>query len=91
MTAQAHPSAPHQEYWIADSGFTNYMSADLSYLFVATPFTHTEHIATENGVGLHVAHIGTSSLNTPSHSFKLNFVLHVPQIYANLLSLNQLC
>ncbi|KAI5327675.1 hypothetical protein L3X38_027071 [Prunus dulcis] len=56
MTAQAHPSAPHQEYWIADSGSTNYMSADLSYLFVATPFTHTEQIATENGVGLHGKH-----------------------------------
>ncbi|XP_021815955.1 uncharacterized protein LOC110758400 [Prunus avium] len=91
MTAQVHPSMPQQEYWIADSGATNHMTADISNISVAAPYPTNETIATANGAGIHIAHIGKSSLITHTHSFALNSVLHVPQISANLLSLNQLC
>lgn len=58
---------------------------------MATPYSSTEKVTGANGEGLDIAHIGSSTLHTPSHNFKLNSVLHVPQLSQHLLSVHQLC
>ena len=42
-----------------------------------------------NGKSLPIKHIGTTQLSTPTTSFRLNNVLHVPDISNNLLSVHK--
>ncbi|CAL8999831.1 unnamed protein product [Prunus brigantina] len=90
MSAQ-FSSSPHHEVWIADSGATNHMTADISNLSAPTPYSNSDAITAANGEGLAIAHIGVSTLSTRNHTFRLNSVLHVPQLSTGLLSVNQLC
>lgn len=48
-------------------------------------------ITTASGVGLSISNIGTWKLVTPTHTFTLRNVLHVPRPSQHLLSIYQLC
>lgn len=65
------------------------MTSKLSNLQMAAPFPSTETTIGANGEGLPIAHIGKSNLHTKSHTFRLNSVLHVPQLSQHMLSMNQ--
>ncbi|CAL8116454.1 unnamed protein product [Prunus armeniaca] len=90
MAAQACSSSPSTEVWIADTGATNYMTVEFGNLSAPTPYIGSETISTANGYigyetittangsGLAIAHIGSSSISTPTSSLQLTNVLHVP-------------
>lgn len=85
------PSTPHQEFWFLDSRATNNMTSDISNLQMITPYPSSETVTSANVEGLIIKHVGNACLNTPSQSFRLNYVLHVPKLSQHLLSMNQLC
>ncbi|KAI5316599.1 hypothetical protein L3X38_036306 [Prunus dulcis] len=86
MSAMYAQASPSQEVWIADSGATNHMTADISALSTPASYPNADTITAANGAGLNIAHIGASILPTPSHVFQLNSVLHVPQLSTGLSS-----
>ncbi|PRQ43209.1 putative RNA-directed DNA polymerase [Rosa chinensis] len=75
--------------WLADSGASQHVTPDLSHLSEVTPYTGNAKLTVGNGNNLQIAHIGSSLMHTPSASFKLTNVLHVPEITHNLLSVNR--
>jgi hypothetical protein len=44
-----------------------------------------------DGKSLRITHLGSSTLHSSAHSFKLNNILCVPDIKCNLLSIYQFC
>ena len=82
---------PSSSVWLADSGATNHMSADLSNLSLVAPYPATDRVQTANGEGLLVSHVGTSIIPTSNAAIKLKSVLYVPQLTQNLLSVHRLC
>ena len=89
--SQTSYSSGSSQVWLTDSGATNHMTADLANLSLASPYLSTETIHTANGEGLTVSHIGHSTLHSSISPIKLHFVLCVPQITQNLLSVHRLC
>jgi hypothetical protein len=84
------PQPPVDENRYADSGATHHLTADLANLNVrANEYHGQEQIRVGNGKGLSINHVGTTQLLSPNSSFKLNDVLHVPQISQNLLSIQK--
>ena len=84
-------SQPSSSVWLADSGATNHMSAELSNLSLISPYPANDKVQTANGEGLLVSHVGTSIIPTSSATIKLNSVLYVPQLTQNLPSEHRLC
>jgi hypothetical protein len=65
-------------------------TADLANLNVRVDeYQCQENIRVGNGTGLPIKHVGTTHILSPSSSFQLNDVLHVPQISQNLLSIQK--
>jgi len=79
------------QVWLTDSGATNHMTADLDILTLASPYPTADTIQTTNGEGLTVSHVGQSIINSSMSSLKLDYVLLVPQLTQNLLSIYRLC
>jgi hypothetical protein len=77
--------------WLTDSSANNHMTANLGNLSLASPYPINEMIHTANGEGLTVSHIGHSTITSSLSPIKLNFVLCVPQLTQNLLSIHRLC
>jgi hypothetical protein len=69
---------------------THHLTADLANLNVRADAYHgQDNIRVGNGTGLPIKHVGTTHILSPSSSFQLNDVLHVPQISQNLLSIQK--
>ena len=87
---QALLATPHQApdpNWYPDSGATHHVTYDLANLNLrADEYQGLDQIHVGNGKSLPIKHIGTTQLSTPTTSFRLNNVLHVPDISNNLLS-----
>lgn len=66
--------------WFFDNGATSHVTNGLSNLSVQNPYTGG------NGNTLLVVHSGKGLLPTPSTSFFLSNILHVPSISHNLVS-----
>jgi hypothetical protein len=49
-----------------------------------------DKIHTANGEGMHISHIGHSSIQTPNHELQLKNILHVPSATKSLLSVHKL-
>ncbi|KAF7808518.1 Retrovirus-related Pol polyprotein from transposon TNT 1-94 [Senna tora] len=75
--------------WFADSGATNHLTNDLSNLQVKQPYDGGEQVHIANGSGLAITHIGNSELISNSKTFRLNQILHVPDVSKNLLSISK--
>ena len=70
----------------SDSRATHHLIADLANLDVKADEYHSpDQIHIGNGLGLTVKHIVSTHLSTPTFSFLLNDVLHVPYITKNLI------
>ncbi|KAM2104388.1 hypothetical protein ACFX1R_014988 [Malus domestica] len=91
MHAHPQPSAPEQQFWLADTGATTHMTSELANLELAAPYKGTDTITTASGTGLTISYIGTSRLPVSNTTLALKNVLHVPQISQHLLSIYQLC
>ncbi|TQE12567.1 hypothetical protein C1H46_001779 [Malus baccata] len=81
MHANYQPSAPQEQFWVADTGATSHMTSDLSNLNFATPFTGTESITTANGSGLQISHTSLwhNMLGHPSNTV-VSQMLHESQV-----------
>lgn len=76
--------------WYSDSGATHHLTADLANLNVKADEYHgPNQICICNGLGLTLKHIGSTHLSTPTPSFLLNDVIHVPHITTNLISVHK--
>jgi hypothetical protein len=84
-------SAPDSQ-WYPDTGANVYLTNDLSNLNLqADNFTGPDQIRVDNGQGLKILHSGHGILPTPSTTFKLLSLFHVPQIQKKkkMISVNQ--
>jgi hypothetical protein len=84
-------SAPANDPWYADSAANQHITANLENLSLQQPCLGSEDVVVGNGTGLRIQHTGAMVFHTPQSSFHLSKVLHCPQAYANLLSINQFC
>jgi transposase InsO family protein len=76
--------------WYSDSGATHHLTSDLANLNVCADEYHgPNQIRVGNGTSLPMKHIGSTQFSTPTASFLLNNVLHVPQISKNLISVRK--
>jgi hypothetical protein len=81
-----------EQPWYADSGANHHITADLENLNLSQePYQGTADVAVGNGSGLQIANTGSSSLIAHNSSFKLNHVLHCPDVPINLLSIHKFC
>jgi hypothetical protein len=76
--------------WYLDTGVTHHVTHDLANLNIrANEYQGSDQIRVGNGTSLPIKHIGTTQLSTPTVTFRLNNVLHVPDITNNLLSVHK--
>ena len=86
----AAPQASPDLNWYLDFGATQHLTSDFAILNVKEEEYHDPNqIRIGNGIGLNVKHIGSTKLSTPSSSFLLHNVLHVPHITKNLISIHK--
>jgi hypothetical protein len=76
--------------WYADSTATDHVTGELDKLTTREKYHVQEHIHTTDGTGMHIAHIGNSTIQTPSRDIHLKKVLHVPHTSKNLVSIHRL-
>ena len=81
----------NQDPWLADSGTSDHLTANLNNLSIQSQYKGPEQITVGNGQTLPINHIGNASLHTKYHKFLLQNVLHVPRIAMNLLSVHKFC
>ena len=89
--ASAMSNSVSPQVWLIYSGGTNHMTNDLTNLSLASPYPSNETVQTTNGEGLQVSHIGNSLIRPSSQSLKLNYVLYIPKLSHNLLSVHRIC
>lgn len=80
-----NPTITDTPSWLLDSGATNHITGDLNNLHLHHPYQGTDQVTVGNGNTLPIHNTGNGPLPTPSHSFQLRNVLHVPGIQSNLL------
>uniref|UniRef100_A0A2N9F0Q1 Uncharacterized protein n=1 Tax=Fagus sylvatica TaxID=28930 RepID=A0A2N9F0Q1_FAGSY len=86
----ATPQQTTDPNWYPDSGATHHVTSDLANLNIrADEYQGSEQIRVGNGTSLPIHHIGTTQFSTPTTTFRLNNVLHVPDISNNLLSVHR--
>jgi hypothetical protein len=72
--------------WYSDFGATRNLTSDLANLNLnAKTYPGSEQIRMRNSNGVSIEHIGDTHLFTPTTSFHLHNVLHVPLVTKNLL------
>ncbi|KAM1416516.1 hypothetical protein ACFX2I_008052 [Malus domestica] len=72
--------------WLIDSGATSHITNDISAIHSPIPYSGEENVYIGDGHGMSIHHSGNFVLKTPSATFRLNNVLHVPMMKFNLLS-----
>jgi hypothetical protein len=86
----ASQHTPADSAWYPNSGTTHHLTSDLANLNInAESYSGGDQIRMGNGNGLPIEHIGTTNLSSPTTSFLLQNVLHVPLITKNLLSVHK--
>jgi hypothetical protein len=75
--------------WYSNTGATDHITSELDKLVVRERYTRQEQIHTANGGGMQILHIGQSAFYTPSRTFLLKNVLHVPSSHKNLVSIHR--
>ena len=93
MVAHTNSQFPEDEQpWYADSGANQHITADLENLNISQePYQGNADVAVGNGSTLQIANIGSTSLTAHNSTFKLNHVLHCPNVPINLLSIQKFC
>uniref|UniRef100_A0A2N9J9Y4 Integrase catalytic domain-containing protein n=1 Tax=Fagus sylvatica TaxID=28930 RepID=A0A2N9J9Y4_FAGSY len=93
MVAHTNSQFPEDEQpWYADSGANQHITADLENLNISQePYQGNADVAVGNGSTLQIANTGSTSLTAHNSTFKLNHVLHCPNVPINLLSIQKFC
>ena len=74
--------------WLIDYGTSHNITSDLANLFIHFEYDDTDEGVIGDGSGLHVSHVGSLVLKSPTHTFHLNDTLCVPNIRKNLISVH---
>ncbi|KAD5508217.1 hypothetical protein E3N88_15920 [Mikania micrantha] len=93
------PSANYADYrsqaststWLPDTGSSNHVSPDFAGFEHSEPYFGDDNLHVGNGTPLPILHIGSTRLYSPSKTFSLHNILHVPEIKTNLLSVQKFC
>ncbi|KAJ0099019.1 hypothetical protein Patl1_20608 [Pistacia atlantica] len=81
-------SSTKDKQWIIDSGASHIITGDLANLSVHSEYDGTDEVVIGDGSGLHVSHVGSLVINSPTRTFYLNDTLWVPNIRKNLISVH---
>ena len=85
-------SSNQNSFWLTDPGAFDHVTPDLVQLSLhQQPTVGNESVTVGSWQELLVTHFGNGKLVTPSHNFKLNNILFVPQLASNLLFVHKLC
>jgi hypothetical protein len=76
--------------WYGDSGATDHITGNLEKLMIRDQYHGKDKIHTTNGEGMHISHIGHTSIQTPNCDLHLKNILHVPSATKNLVSIHKL-
>lgn len=76
--------------WYTDSGATDHITGELDKLNVREQYSGKDQVHTASGSGMIITHVGNSVIHTPSRSFQLKEVLHVPHTTKNLCAVGRL-
>jgi hypothetical protein len=90
MVSQSN-SAYEEQQWLADSGANAHITNQLENLQIKEPFQQTEEVAVGNGGGLAVENTSSTSFHSHQSNFYLKDILHCPQAFTNLLSIQKFC
>ena len=63
-----------------DTGATDHITSDLDHLTIREVYNSNERVHVGTGAGLHISHVGHSTLNNTAESLSLFNILHVPHI-----------
>ena len=74
--------------WLIDSRASHNITGDLANLSIHSEYDGTDEVVIGEGSGLHVSHIGSFVLKSPTLTFHLNDTLYVPNIRKNLISVH---
>ena len=74
--------------WLIDSGASHNITGDLANLSIHSEYDGTDEVVIGDGSGLHVSHVGSLVLKSPTRTFHLNDTLCVPNIRKNLISVH---
>jgi hypothetical protein len=73
-----------------DTGATDHLTSDLDRLHFHDRYTGKDTVQVANGQGLHISHVGHSSIVGSSKPLYLQNILHVPHLSKHLLSTHKL-
>jgi hypothetical protein len=91
-TMVAHSNSAYEEQqWLANSGANAHITNQLENLQIKQPFQQAEDVAVGNGTSLTIENTGSTLLHSPDSTFRLKNILHCPQAFANLLSIQKFC
>jgi hypothetical protein len=57
--------------WYTDTGATDHITGNLEKLMICDRYHGKDKIHMANGEGMHISHIGHSSIQTPNHQIYL--------------------
>ncbi|KAD3642281.1 hypothetical protein E3N88_31505 [Mikania micrantha] len=90
------PSAHHANYrphestaWLPDTSSNSHVASDLHSLDQSEPYYGEDFLHVGDGEGLPILHIGSTKIHSPSKTFSVSNILHVPRIKRNLLSVQK--
>ena len=79
MVATANSASANASSWLTNTGCSDHVTPDLSQLSLTSQaIAGHETVTVGNGQELPVTHIGNGKLQTPSHCFRLDNILRVP-------------
>jgi hypothetical protein len=73
-----------------DTGATDHITSELEKLTTRDKYHGSEQVHTANRSGMEIAHVGHSTLHSPTSRIQLKNILHVPKAKKNLLSVHRL-
>jgi hypothetical protein len=76
--------------WYSDTGATDHITGNLDKLVIRDSYHGNDKIHTANVGGVHISHIGHSSIQTPNCNLRLKNILHIPSATKNLVSIHTL-
>ena len=79
-------SGTTSEDWFFDTDATHHLAKDYTSLSNVHPYLGTDQVTIRNGHTLHIAHTGEKQFSYSFDQFILQQVLHVPQLFTNLIN-----
>ena len=87
----ARDQANDNTTWIVDSGASHHITSDLQNLSLHSNYGGNENIMIDDGNGIPITHVGSTTIEAPTTTFSLDNVLCAPLIKKALISISQFC